>query len=82
MAFTREDTTQKVVHIIATKLSIPEENIALTSTFKDLGLDSLDIVEIIMSFEETFGIQIKDEEAEKIASVQQAVDLINASRTK
>lgn len=82
MAFTREDTTQKVVQIIATKLSIPEENISLTSTFKDLGLDSLDIVEIIMSFEETFGIQIKDEEAEKISSVQQAVDLIHTSRTK
>ena len=82
MAFTREDTTQKVVSIIAAKLSIPEENIVLLSTFKDLGLDSLDIVEIVMSFEEAFGIQIKDEEAEKISSVQQAVDLIHSSRTK
>jgi acyl carrier protein len=82
MAFTKEDSNQKVVAIIAEKLSIPSENISTTSTFKDLGADSLDIVEIIMNFEETFGIEIKDEDAEKIQSVGQAVDLIHAARTK
>jgi len=82
MAFTREDSNQKVVAIIAEKLSIPTENISTTSTFKDLGADSLDIVEIIMNFEEIFGIEIKDEDAEKIHSVGQAVDLIHAARTK
>lgn len=84
MAFTKEDTTQKVVAIIAEKLSIPQENISHNpqTTFKDLGADSLDIVEIIMHFEETFGIEIKDEDAEKIATVGQAIDLIHSVRTK
>lgn len=82
MAFIKEDTLQKVVEIIAEKLSISQENITENSTFKDLGADSLDIVEMIMSFEETFGIEIKDEDAEKIKTVGQAVDLIHAVRTK
>jgi acyl carrier protein len=82
MAFIKEDTQQKVAGIIAEKLSIPRENITLDSTFKDLGADSLDIVEIVMNFEETFGIEIKDEDAERIKSVGQAVDLIHAARTK
>lgn len=82
MAFIKEDTQQKIVTIIAEKLSIPQENITIDSTFKDLGADSLDIVEMIMNFEETFGIEIKDEDAEKIKSVSQVVDLIHAARTK
>lgn len=82
MAFMKEDTQQKVVAIIAEKLSIPQGNITIESTFKDLGADSLDIVEIIMNFEETFGIEIKDEDAEAIKTVGQAVDLIHSARTK
>jgi acyl carrier protein len=82
MAFSREDTHQKVVAIIAEKLTIPKENITTEATFKDLGADSLDIVEIIMSFEEIFGIEIKDEDAEKIKTIGQAVDLIHSSRSK
>ena len=82
MAFAQEDTQQKVVAIIAEKLSISQENITAESTFKDLGADSLDIVEMIMNFEETFGIEIRDEDAEKIKSVAQVVDLIHAVRTK
>jgi acyl carrier protein len=82
MSFSREDTLTKVVGIIAEKLSMSQENIAAESTFKDLGADSLDIVEIIMSFEEAFGIEIKDEDAEKIKTVGHAVDLIHGARTK
>jgi len=82
MAFSKDDTQQKVTEIIASKLSTPQENIKLVSTFKDLGADSLDIVEIIMNFEEAFGIEIKDEDAEKIKTVQEAVDLIHAVRVK
>ena len=83
MSFTTQDTQQKVIEVIAEKLSIPKENITLEATFKnDLGADSLDIVEMIMSFEETFGIEIKDEDAEKIKVVRDAVDHIHASRTK
>lgn len=82
MAFSKEDTQGKVISIIAEKLSIPETNITEEATFKDLGADSLDIVEIIMNFEETFGIEIKDEDAEQIKTVGHAVQLIHASRTK
>jgi acyl carrier protein len=82
MSFQKDDTTQKVIAIIAEKLSMPAQNITLEATFKDLGADSLDIVEIIMSFEETFGIEIKDEDAEKIKTVGQAVELIHSARTK
>lgn len=82
MAFNREDTNQKVIAIIAEKLSMSPEQITLESSFKDLGADSLDVVEIIMSFEETFGIEIKDEDAEKIKTVGNAADLIHSVRTK
>lgn len=82
MAFSREDTLQKIQLIIADKLSMPQENIKPEATFKDLGADSLDIVEIIMSFEETFGVEIKDEDAEQIKTIAQAVDLIHSARTK
>ncbi|MFA6263546.1 MAG: acyl carrier protein [Candidatus Babeliales bacterium] len=82
MSFSQEETSQKVIAIIAEKLSMPAQNISATSTFKDLGADSLDIVEIIMSFEETFGIEIKDEDAEKIKTVGNAIDLIHTARTK
>ena len=82
MAFTKEETAQKIIGIISDRLSISKERISEESTFKDLGADSLDIVEIIMNFEETFGIEIKDEDAEKIKTVGQAADLIHGARTK
>ena len=82
MAFSKEDTEQKVVNIISEKLNMPKENIKLDITFQDLGADSLDIVEMIMNFEEIFGIEIKDEDAEKIKTVQSAVDHIHEARTK
>lgn len=82
MAFSKEDTLQKVVQIISDKLNVPIENIKAEATFQDVGADSLDIVEMIMSFEERFGIEIKDEDAEKIKTIQSAVDHINESRTK
>ena len=82
MAFQKEETFQKVVDIIAEKLSLPHENIKAESTFKDIGADSLDIVEMIMSFEETFGIEIKDEDAEQIKNVQEVVNLVHGARTK
>ncbi len=82
MSFTIEDTKAKVISIIADKLNMPKESIMPGSAFKDLGADSLDIVEIIMSFEEAFGIEIKDEDAEKIKSVEQAINLIHEMRAK
>lgn len=82
MAFLLEDTMDKVKKVIAEKLSIPEENISPESTLKDLGADSLDIVDMIMRFEEVFGISVKDEDAERIKTVQEAVDYMHPLRTK
>lgn len=82
MAFSVEDTTQRVKSIIADKLSIPENTITPASTLKDLGADSLDIVEMIMTFEEAFGIEVKDEDAEKIKTVQEAISYMHPLRTK
>lgn len=82
MTFDRADTEKKVIEIIAKKLSIPVENINPEATFKSLGADSLDIVEIIMNFEEIFNIEIKDEDAEKILDVLHAVNYIHALRSE
>lgn len=82
MSFQKEDTTNKVFHIISEKLSIPKDNIHLATTFKDLGADSLDTVELMMSFEETFGIEIPDDEAQKINTIHDAVNMIHTHRQK
>tara|TARA_Y100000817_G_C16720676_1_gene483482 strand:+ start:459 stop:692 length:234 start_codon:yes stop_codon:yes gene_type:complete len=71
------DTLNKVTDIIVDKLGIDKEKVTNESRFiEDLGADSLDTVELIMQFEEDFDIEIPDDDAEKILSVQQAVDYI------
>jgi acyl carrier protein len=82
MAFSKDETLHRVSEIISEKLSIPKGNIKADTTFKDLGADSLDNVEIIMAFEEAFGIEIKDEQAEQIKTVGDAVEQIHPARTK
>ena len=68
----------KVKEIIVDKLGVDNSKITLESKFiEDLGADSLDTVELIMQFEEEFGIEIPDEEAEHLLSVGQAVDFIS-----
>lgn len=70
---------QKVVAIVAEQLGVEEASIKLESSFQDdLGADSLDTVELVMALEEAFGCEIPDEDAEKITTVQAAVDYINA----
>jgi len=67
----------KVKGIIAEQLSVEEEEISMESTFvEDLGADSLDIVELVMAFEEEFDMEIPDEDAEKIKTVGDAVKFI------
>lgn len=67
----------KVRAIIVDQLGVEEAQVTPTASFiDDLGADSLDIVELIMAFEEEFDLDIPDEEAEKIATVQDAVDYI------
>jgi len=68
----------KVKEIIVDKLGVEQSKITLEAKFiDDLGADSLDTVELIMQFEEEFGIEIPDEEAEHLISVGQAVDFIS-----
>ncbi|MDQ6962562.1 MAG: acyl carrier protein [Mariprofundaceae bacterium] len=67
----------KITKIVSEQLNVDESEIALDSSFvDDLGADSLDTVELVMAFEEEFGIEIPDEHAERIQSVQNAVDYI------
>jgi acyl carrier protein len=69
----------KVKKIIAEKLSVDLEEVVPEAAFvDDLGADSLDLVELIMSMEEEFDIDISDEDAEKLVSVKDAIEYINA----
>jgi acyl carrier protein len=71
-------TAEKVKSIIVEQLGVDEDEVTLDASFTDdLGADSLDIVELVMAFEEEFGIEISDEEAENISTVRQAVDYID-----
>jgi len=68
---------EKVKSIIVEQLGVDEDEVTLDASFtEDLGADSLDIVELVMAFEEEFGIEIPDEEAEKISNVREAVEYI------
>ncbi|MCV2502081.1 MAG: acyl carrier protein [Candidatus Lightella neohaematopini] len=70
---------ERVKNIIAEQLSIKKEDIVNSSSFvDDLGADSLDTVELVMALEEEFNIEIPDEEAEKITTVQAAIDFIQS----
>ncbi len=75
MAQSAEDRLKK---IIADQLSVSEEEVVPEANFiDDLNADSLDLVELIMSLEEEFNVKISDEDAEKIRTVQDAVDYID-----
>ncbi|MEE8286109.1 MAG: acyl carrier protein [Gammaproteobacteria bacterium] len=71
---------ERVKQIVVEQLGVKEEEVSGESSFvDDLGADSLDTVELVMALEEEFNIEIPDEEAEKITTVQQAMDYINAN---
>lgn len=68
---------EKVKELIAKQLGVDPSQVTPEASFvEDLGADSLDTVELVMAFEETFGVEIPDEDAEKIAKVQDAIDYI------
>ncbi len=72
---------EQVKEIVATQLDKDLAEIKNESSFQDdLGADSLDVVELVMALEEAFGITIPDEDAEKITTVQLAIDYINANK--
>lgn len=68
---------ERVKKIIVEQLGVKEEDVKLEASFvEDLGADSLDTVELVMALEEEFDIEIPDEEAEKITTVQSAIDYV------
>lgn len=74
-------TFDKVKEIVVEQLGVDEADVTIDSTFiDDLGADSLDIVELIMAFEEEFNIEIPDEVAEKIKTVKDAVTYIDQEK--
>jgi acyl carrier protein len=72
---------EKVKQIIVEQLGVDENQVEPSAAFvEDLGADSLDIVELVMAFEEAFDLDIPDEDAEKIKTVKDAVDYIEAKK--
>jgi acyl carrier protein len=74
---------EKVIAIIMEQLDVTREECKLEASFiDDLGADSLDLVELIMEMEENFGIEIADNELEKIRTIQDAVDFLRGKGVK
>jgi len=72
---------ERVKKIVVEQLGVKEEEVNIESSFvDDLGADSLDTVELVMALEEEFETEIPDEDAEKITTVQQAVDYVNSHK--
>ena len=73
-----ETTFEKVKSIVVEQLGVDEKEVKMDAAYiDDLGADSLDIVELIMAFEEEFGVEIPDEKAEKIRTVADAVKMLD-----
>jgi acyl carrier protein len=71
---------EKVKHIIVEQLGVDEEEVKPEASFvDDLGADSLDVVELVMALEEEFGLEISDEDAEKLTTVKQAIEYISSN---
>ena len=80
---TKEEITKKVSEIITQQLDVDQNDVKPNVAFiDDLGADSLAIVELVLALEEAFELDIPDEETEKIRTVQDAVDYIQAHTTK
>lgn len=78
-----ESTFERVKKIVIEQLGVSEQNVKLEANFvNDLGADSLDTVELVMAIEEEFNIEIPDEDAEKISTVNQAISFIEQSLNK
>jgi acyl carrier protein len=72
---------ERVKKIVIEQLGVKEDEVSNSSSFvDDLGADSLDTVDLVMALEEEFECEIPDEEAEKITTVQQAIDYVNANK--
>ncbi len=76
------DIQERVKKIVIEQLGVKEEEVTIEASFvDDLGADSLDTVELVMALEEEFECEIPDEDAEKITTVKQAIDFIQAHQS-
>ncbi len=82
MSFERTDTFSKVAQLVAEKLNIPVDDVKESSTLQDLGADSLDLVELVMKFEDAFGLEINDDDAEKFENIGEVVAYVHERRKK
>ena len=75
------ETAERVKKIVVEHLGVEQEKVTEEASFiDDLGADSLDIVELVMAFEEEFGVEIPDDAAEKITTVKDAIDYIDQNQ--
>ena len=75
------ETADRVKKIVVEHLGVEQDKVAEDASFiDDLGADSLDIVELVMAFEEEFGVEIPDDAAEKITTVRDAIDYIEQNK--
>jgi acyl carrier protein len=75
------ETADRVKKIVVEHLGVEESKVTEEASFiDDLGADSLDIVELVMAFEEEFGVEIPDDAAEKITTVRDAIEYIDANK--
>ncbi len=70
---------QKVIELIAQKKHVPPESVTLDSTFAELGIDSLDGMDLLFTFEETFKLSIPDEVAQQMKTVRQVTEALRAA---
>lgn len=80
--FDRADTFAKVADIISNKLSVDKSLVLESATLQDLGADSLSTFEVILKFQDVFGIEIDDDAADNLSSVGDAVNYIHSQRKK
>lgn len=81
-SFDKIDTRNAIIALVAQELKVDAATITDTATFESLGADSLDLVQIIMHLEERFGLEINDQDAERMTSLGEVVDYVHARRTQ
>lgn len=80
--FEKQDTKKQIIELVIDKLHTDAQTIEKASTFQEMGVDSLDMVELVLKLEDHFGIEINDDDAEKLTSIDLVVDYVHERRTK